>query len=214
MTAQTALLALVVLRQLDVDRVAVELDFDASLRQLHLDGRLVLIDLRDDLSILCDLWLVFRIVGLSVDLDVNGTIVVLRIQLDAMASGDDLHLLQLSIGVRRFASHDDELRLLGAAVLGQNDPAVGERRAEFRSVEGFDLRATLPAVLASDGALRLAVVIVKIIGHLVGDRLLLVDAAQRLTQRQVLDVDRFFWRLKIDNQQPSETKTSFHSLGQ
>lgn len=184
-TAQTALLTLIILSQLDIDSVSVEFDLDASLGQLDIDRGAFLVDLSDQVTVFDHILIDFRIVRLAVDLDLDRFVfVALGHQFDTVRAGDDLDVFQiLTAGaLLGFASHDHEFGFRRTAILGQDDPTVGERGAEFGAVERFDLRATLPSGLAGDRALSLIigrVFVVQVVAELFAQRLFLVQDHQR-----------------------------------
>lgn len=185
MTAQTALLTLIILSQFDVDSVSVEFDLDASLGQLDIDRGTFLIDLGDQVTVFDHILIDFRIVRFAVDLDLDRFVfVALGHQFDTVRTSDDLDIFQiLTTGALfGFASHDHEFGFGRTAILGQDDPTVGERGAEFGAVERFDLRATLPTRFAGDRALSLVVgrvFVVQVVAELFPQRLFLVEDHQR-----------------------------------
>jgi len=195
-TAKTALLSLVVLRQFHIDRVSIEINFDTGIGQIDIDGGSLLIDLGDQMTVIIDILIILRIVGFSIHVHLDRIVLLaFGCQVNAVLASDDLDLLLISAAFR-FTSHNHEFGLLRGAILGQHDPAIGERCTERGSVECLHLRTTLPAGLAGDRALRLIIVLILLVhvsAHLIGERSFLIQGhRERLTQWQILDQDVLF----------------------
>lgn len=164
-----------------------------------------LVDLGYDPALrVLDVLFSFGIVLLTIDLDLDRFVFgAVRLELDAVLTGDDLDFLQVIAALLRLTGHDHEFGFRRTAILGQDDPAVGERGAKFRTIEGLDLRATLQTGLAGDGAFGLVVVLVHFVGvaaDLINERLLLVQGHKGLRKRHVLDHDVLLGGLNRDIQ--------------
>ncbi|GMR49616.1 hypothetical protein PMAYCL1PPCAC_19811, partial [Pristionchus mayeri] len=128
-SADSALLVLVVLAHLDVGGVSVEFDADA----IKLDD--------DDVVVLVDAGLLELLPSLdllSIDGHSHLVLSLVHLQLDNRLLRDDLHLLLLSV-LRDLLDENGELGLRGRAVLGQHRVAGGHGGTVDDVIERVDL---------------------------------------------------------------------------
>jgi len=138
-TAETALNIAIHGGHLDVGRLSIEVHLDTGFGQFADNLGALFLAANDDVFVIHDVLELFRLVFAAVEFDLDRLVLLgFRGQDEAVAAGDDLDFLLLRF-LAEFADEDGEFGFfVGAAILGQDGPAGGQRDGIFNIIEGLD----------------------------------------------------------------------------